>query len=162
VVPECAAVFQSRVVGTTLPGGACSMDSDCAPGPNGGATCGFQFNDGTQMFEHFCLQISTKASDGPCIGTVLTGFGYSLTPNAPALGVLCDQSQVVCDDVTHSCVPVPNDTCDDIAQCDNVTKYSNFGTHRCEARLALGATCAGSMLAECEGTAYCNATTKKC
>lgn len=164
VVRECDSVFGTH--GSIPPGDACTQDSDCASGPNGGAICTFTANAQAQ-FTQVCAQTTAKVSDGPCLGTIIANFGTEgvNSPPSPAQGVFCEQKNgVFCDDTTHLCVPVHGigGACTDILHCDNVTTYCNFNTNKCEARLPLRATCAGHLLSECDGTAYCNSTTMAC
>jgi hypothetical protein len=164
VIPECAAVFQSG--GTTPPGGSCSDASSCAPGPRGGAECVFgTFVGKEDPFAMVCVQISDQVGESPCLGTVTPGFGYSGVSDPPPVGVLCDQSRGArCDSATFTCVATQavGDPCDEFDDCNTTTSYCRFDTGRCEARLPLGAACAGSLFGECAGNAYCHPTTKTC
>lgn len=162
VTPACAAVFQVR--GTTPPGGACNQDADCEPAADGGAACVFGsfLGGGGDPSTTVCLQTTATLSQ-PCVATVITNFGISGVSDPPAQGVLCDQARgAMCDRVTHMCVPVHGlgEPCSAVEECDNVTTYCDFQT--CAARRPVGASCEGSLLAECDGTAYCSPTTQMC
>lgn len=147
VVPACAAVFR----GTTPAGQFCAGDSDCAPGPNGGAICLMEVG------MHMCVPLTGKVGDA-CFGT----YAYGETLSYPGhTGAICDQNQgAVCDEQTFVCDAVEpvGSPCTVFNMCDPVTAYCTLsGGNSCAARLPLGAICTGTLSGECDGNAYCSA-----
>jgi hypothetical protein len=161
VIPACAAVFPSA--GATPAGQPCNQDSDCAPGPNGGAICTFTpgMNTLTQTTQT-CQTLTGKLGDA-CFGAYAYGGTQDYT--GPT-GAICDQSQgAICDQQTLVCVAAGavGTSCNSSDMCDPAGAYCDLpGGGFCVARLPLGATCTGTLLGECAGNATCNDTTKKC
>jgi hypothetical protein len=174
VIPACAAAFQSA--GVTAAGQACNTDSDCAPGPNGGAICLTTPVPGDGVpptFMKTCQLLTGKVGDA-CFGTYSDGGTEFF--NSSLGGAICDQSQgVMCDAQfstavgspvgTSLCVAggAPGASCSSNYMCDPAAAYCNFAAGGiCVTRLPLGATCTGTLFSECAGSAYCNDTSKKC
>jgi hypothetical protein len=173
VIPACAPAFQSA--GVTAAGQACNTDSDCAPGPNGGAIClrSLVPGDGGGFTSTQTCQLLTGKVGVACFGTYFNGGTES---NPSLAGALCDQSQgVMCDDQPSTAVGspltsglcvaggAPGASCNSNSMCDPAAAYCNFAAGGiCVMRLPLGAICTGTLFSECAGNAYCNDTSKKC
>ncbi len=162
VIPACAPVFQAQ--GVAAAGQTCAQDSDCAPGPNGGAVCLPSFvtgDGGASTLTQTCQLLTGRVGDA-CFGTAAFG---AVSSNPTQTGAICDQSKgVFCDDQTALCVPTyaAGKSCNSYDMCDPVTAYCNFSGSLCTTRVQLGATCAGGLINECVGNGYCNDTSKKC
>lgn len=163
VIPACAGVFRSQ--GVTPAGQTCIQDSDCAPGPNGGAICLTSFatgDGGASTLTQTCQQLTGKVGD-TCFGTAAFG---AISSSPTQTGAICDQSKgVFCDNQTSLCISTyaVGKSCNSYDMCDPVTAYCNLsGTNLCTARVQLGGTCAGGLFNECVGNTYCDDTSKKC
>ena len=175
VIPACAPAFQPGGGGTAA-GQACNTDSDCAPGPNGGAISCLRLpvlgNGGPVTYTQTCQLLTGKVGDA-CFGTYFEG-GTEADPSSG--GALCDQSQgVMCDAQPSTAVGLPSGTglcvaggapgasCNSNYMCDPATAYCNFAAGDvCAMRLPLGATCTGTLFGECASGASCNGTSKTC
>ena len=172
-LPGCKNVFSngSSGSGNLQPGQTCKFATDCAPatGTGGGATCYFASGDdgGTSQV---CVQtLPGKAGQMPCISTQTpNGSSAGLTSAMPpTLGYVCNTADgVSCNFTTHACTPLSatGQTCASDVDC--VTgDYCNFaatGGEACAARLADGASCAGSLGNACQTTSICDTTSQTC
>jgi len=165
VLPECVGVFKKRGGGTVAPGGTCTDDTDCAPGPTGRSACVFDvFRAGAAGgFAEICVEISPTPGDA-CLGTAASGSGFSGVTTPPADGVFCDRDRgLICDDATLICVaaPVLGDHCTSSIECESASTYCDFDTSSCATKRVAGQSCA-NYFGQCVDGTYCNRTTSQC
>lgn len=169
-IPACSQAFQ-QANGTAQPGQACTEDSDCAPAPNGGATCFDQglAADGGIAESETCVQtLPGQVGEGPCIGTQngdVTTYSWSGTSGLPQKAYVCNEADgTSCDFVSQVCVALApvGQPCTGDSTCV-ASAYCNESTSSpvCAPRLADGSSCAAAPTG-CLTTSECDSTTNTC
>lgn len=169
-VPSCDKVFSgSSSGGTKKPGETCSQDSECAPSTEGKVDCRTLFKDGGTI-KKCQIQITGKAGDTPCLGTVdgnLTSYNTSGTEtDVLPRGYLCNvKDGLRCDSTTNKCVAISkigeacagfgSNLCTKDAYCDSTTK-------QCAARKPVGSACTSFSSEQCADGTYCDSASKTC
>ena len=151
--------------GTVQPGGACSVDQDCAAASSGG-TPSCVFSSSTDSSGQICvIEKMGVAGSTPCNGTVsTTGDGYETvyvgTGTPASTSYLCSTADsLYCDATTLSCLAggVAGAACTDDTGCVAADYCADTDTGAaCTARTAVGGACTGD--SGCVSTAYCNGT----
>jgi len=148
--------------GHQQPGDTCESDNDCAPSSEGTITCASAYT-GSTWINKCQIRIPGQAGDSPCIGTqdgdILSYGGASSTDILPR-GYVCDTADgIECASGTCVALAAVGATCSYSSNCVR-TAYCD-GTDHCAARVAAGATCAGSDTSECAAGYYCPATSPR-
>ncbi|MEO8876821.1 MAG: hypothetical protein ABI461_14605, partial [Polyangiaceae bacterium] len=144
----CEGVY-AKSSGGVQPGGACKSDSDCAAAPAGSdVKCRDYYDFDTKADTEIC-QVEThgKAGDGPCLGTVTTQSGSTVTSyndggdggTHPSTGVVCFVSEgFTCESASDKCVALAQ-VGDDCSSAQCVTgSHCDFTSEKCVASVATG------------------------
>jgi hypothetical protein len=161
----CNGAF-GKTGGNVQPGGTCKSDSDCAAAPSGdNVACRDYYNFTTSADTRIC-QVEThgKAGDGPCLGSVTTSNGSTITnyddqadAGMPSQGVYCFVADgFTCDPQTHTCLALgqvgdkcTNEQCAPGANC-------NTSTDTCVTAKPTGSACTTNT--DCVTGDYCDTT----
>jgi hypothetical protein len=160
---SCEKVFAGSA-GTSKPGEPCEDNRDCAPSDKGEIECVRHIGSGATVSQ--CEErLRGEQGSAPCLGTVegnITSFSGGPAEPVPS-GYLCHVADgLACDSQTGACQPLPKvgEPCGSGFSRCLPTAYCAFSDNTCQARLALGETCAQDE--ECQKGAYCAPASKSC
>jgi Dickkopf N-terminal cysteine-rich region len=149
--------------GTKNPGDPCTSPSECASSAEGKVDCQTYFGTAGAETKICQVQIPGKVGDTPCIGTTDGGVTSFEVGGPPiARGYICDRAAGARCETGKACValvPAGGD-CTSSTECTG-DAYCDFTSHKCAARVADGAPCAGNNQA-CQAASYCDTASSTC
>jgi hypothetical protein len=166
--PACDRIFAEPSDGTRKPGETCANDDECAPSSEGKVQC-HRVSSGGAEIRKCQVQVTGKAGDQPCVGTV-TGNGTSYVvgkaTDVPARAFLCRTADGLhCDWDTTTCTAFKaiGEACDGSDECGE-SAFCDTSTRKCAALVPVGGMCSGGFISRgnCAQGAYCQEMSMTC